>query len=103
VTLLVVLAIASVFRLTWLINNDTIATPIRRWAIKRDGDIEIGEVGRWSYFVTCPWCVSIWLAPPVALVTVLWGDNRAVLVGLLALSASARTGIVASLLGRVLG
>jgi len=94
--LLVFLAIAATFRVTWLINNDTIARPLRVWARKHD------EVPPLSYFVQCPWCVSMYVSVLVATVTVLWGDNRVVLIGLLALTASALTGIVASLLNRVL-
>jgi len=105
--LLVVLAVLATFRLTWLINNDTIARPLRSWAYRRDvkrhGPLDDDEVPPLSYFVTCPWCVSMYLAPPVAVVAVLWGDNRVVLIVLLALAASAVTGITASLLGRVLG
>jgi len=104
--LLVFLAIAATFRVTWLINNDTIARPLRVWARKHDesrhGPLEDDEVPPLSYFVQCPWCVSMYVSVLVATVTVLWGDNRVVLIGLLALTASALTGIVASLLNRVL-
>lgn len=104
--LLTALAVLATFRLTWLINNDTIARPLRAWAyrhdVKRHGPLEDDEVPPLSYFVECPWCVSMYIAPIVAVVTVLWGDNRVVLIGLLALAASAVTGITASLLGRIL-
>lgn len=48
------------------------------------------------YLVTCDWCASFWIAVPIAGVTVLWGDNRLVLIGLLALAASQITGILAA-------
>lgn len=105
--LLVVLAMLSTFRLTWLVNNDTIARPLRAWAyrhdVKRHGPVDDDEVPPLSYFVTCPWCVSMYVAPPVAVATVLWGDNRVILIALVALASSAVTGAAASVLKGWLG
>lgn len=96
-TLLVVLAVIATYRATRLINADVITAPFRRWVCRLDGELTDDEVGRWTYFITCPWCVSIWVGTIIATVTVLWGDNRVVLIGLLALTASALTGIIAGL------
>ena len=98
--LLVLLTILAVFRLTRLVNEDAITAPLRRWLVGYDGELEEGEVGRWGYFITCPWCVSIWVGTVVSVVAVLWGDNRVVLIGLVALAASASTGLIASNLDR---
>jgi hypothetical protein len=98
--LMVVLTILAVFRVTRLVNEDTITAPLRRWVVGRDGELEPDEVGRWGYFITCPWCVSIWVGTVVSVVAVLWGDNRVVLIGLLALAASASTGLIASMVDR---
>lgn len=95
--LLVALAVLATYRATRLINADVITAPFRRWVCRLDGELEKDEVGRWTYFITCPWCVSIWVGAIVATVTVLWPDNRLILAGLLALTASAVTGFLAGL------
>jgi hypothetical protein len=46
----------AVFRLTRVVVEDTIADPIR------DRIVEAAPEGRLAYFVTCPWCVSVWVA-----------------------------------------
>ena len=99
--LLVVLAIGATMRLTRLVNEDAITEPIRSWFFRRDGDeLEPDEIGRWAYFITCPWCVSIWVGALVAYTAIWWGDNRVVVTGLLALTCSVATGIIAGLLDR---
>lgn len=97
--LAVTLAVVATYRATRLINADVITAPFRRWVCRLDGALEEGEVGRWTYFITCPWCVSIWVGTIIATLTVMWGDNRVVLVGLLALTASAVAGIISTLIG----
>jgi hypothetical protein len=97
--LLVVLAVVATYRVTRLINRDTITAPLRRAVLRLDerhGPMEDDEVGRWTYFITCPWCVSMYVAAIIATVTVLWGDNRVVLIGLLTLAGSAVTGWLSS-------
>ena len=44
----------ATFRLTRLLVEDKIAEPVR------DRLAEDAE-GRLAYFVTCPWCVSVWV------------------------------------------
>jgi hypothetical protein len=84
--LLLVLAALATYRLTRLVTADKITEPVRGWVVDRSA---------WAgYLVTCDWCLSIWVAPPVALCAVLWGDNRLVLVVLLWLAVSAVTGIL---------
>ena len=94
--LLVVLVVLATFRATRLVNEDEITAPFRRLVCRLDRDMEPGEVGRWTYFITCPWCVSIWVGTIVSTVAVLWGDNRVVVIGLVALAASGATGLIAT-------
>lgn len=48
----------AVFRLTVLVTQDTITDKIRQRIKRRFGDTAYD-------FVTCPWCVSIWVAAGV--------------------------------------
>lgn len=82
------LALLATYRLTRLIALDVITDGARHWVQAR---VPVSI----AYMIGCPWCLSIWVSVPVASVTVVWGDNRVVLVGLLALSASAAAGILA--------
>jgi hypothetical protein len=83
--LLTLLAGLATYRLTRLVTADRIFQAPRAWVVQR--------YRRLGYLVTCDWCLSIWVAPAPAVAVILWPDNRAVLVGLVALSASAFTGL----------
>jgi hypothetical protein len=53
--------------------------------------------GFWPWLddlIGCPWCVSVYVAVPAAFVVVWFGDNRAVIAGLLACTASWVAGFV---------
>lgn len=76
----------ATYRLTRLVTTDSITLPLR---IRLEARPFVGAL------VTCPWCLSVWLAPAVAGVAVAWPDNRVILAGLVALSASAVTGMLA--------
>lgn len=89
--LLVLLTIGAIARLARLLTADKISEPIREWVDRRWGD----DSAR-SYFVTCDYCVSMYVAPVVATVAVLWGDNRVVVIGLIALTASLVAGTLAA-------
>ena len=65
-TLLVVLTILASWRLARLLSVDEVFQPVRNWVGKR-GD-------RWAYFVTCPWCLSMYISPMLATVVVAWSD-----------------------------
>lgn len=84
--LLVLLTVLATYRLTRLVTADSISLPLR---IRLESRPFIGAL------VSCSWCLSVWLSPVVAAVAVLWPENRAVWVVLLALSASAVTGMLA--------
>lgn len=83
-TFLFVLDALAVFRLTHLLTDDFIAKPIRDQLVRSAYGVE---------FVTCPWCVSIWMAAVVvalqALVPRQWVYAAAVL------AFSAITGLLA--------
>ena len=83
--LLVVLAMLSTYRLTRLVTADRITQALRAWVVSRNRTL--------GYLVTCDWCLSIWVAPIPAAAVVLWPDSQAVWAALIALSASAVTGV----------
>ena len=89
--LLVLLTIGAIARLARLLTADRISEPIREWVIKRYGDESMR-----AYFVSCDYCVSMYVAPAVATAAVLWGDNRVIIIGLLALTASFIAGTIAA-------
>jgi hypothetical protein len=75
------IAALAAFRLVHLVNKDRIAEPLRRLG---------GRAGlKWIDFVTCPWCVGMWLSGGVvALSLTLWTQVRYLWI-VLALSAFA--------------
>jgi hypothetical protein len=83
--LLFIIAGLATYRVTRLVTADKITEALRQRV-----------TSKWlGYLVQCDWCLSIWLAPAPALAVVLWPDNRAVLVVLVALALSAVTGLLA--------
>jgi len=79
----------AVHRLTRLAVEDEITAPLRRRIT--DGAPE----GRLAYFVTCPWCVSIWVGAAWAALSAA-APAVAVPAGA-ALAWSSVTGLLASL------
>lgn len=111
--------VLAVARLTRLVNQDVVFDPVRLWVASRvrgAGDaaaaaevldrVGAGKVWRrgerrWltvEYFLSCPWCVSIWVAATTAWIPLWFADNRvAVYVGVV-LAASYAVGVTAELL-----
>lgn len=87
--LTIVLVSLATYRLTRLVTADRITQPIREWALAKNDMI--------GYLATCDWCLSIWVAPAPTVLAVLFPSNRLVLVGLVALAASALTGLLAAI------
>ncbi len=87
--LLVTLVALSTYRLTRLVTADRITQKLREAVIAR------GEMV--GYLATCDWCLSIWVAPIPSALVIMYPGNRLILVGLLALSASALTGLLAGI------
>lgn len=76
-SLTLLLAAGAVLRLTRLAATDTITEPLRK------------RLPAWIHaMVTCGWCVSIWIAVPVAATWWAWGHNAWWHVVCLALTAS---------------
>lgn len=94
---------AATYRLTRLVSRDALTQGLRdrvmAYEHRADRDVvahrhrygaEIGDLGPLSYFVGCPWCVSVWVGLGVAVarrvVPAGWGLVAA------GLAASAATG-----------
>jgi len=117
--LVAVLAVLAVYRLALLVSADEITEPPRSWLIHRvyqatrDGVPDQphrpdGAPVSWDEFarrdtnapkaivgLLCPWCVSAYIALPVAWTAYCFGTRSWWLVPALALSASAGTGFLA--------
>lgn len=87
--LLVILVVLAVARITRLVNADAILNGPRS-AIQRT------RFDHLAYFVTCPWCVSIWVAAGVSTAAWYWRGQPWFQIVLLALAASYVTGLLAS-------
>lgn len=57
----------AVARVTRFIVDDQLSIGFRRWVLRKWGDDS-----RMGYLVTCPWCVSVWIALPIMPVATLW-------------------------------
>lgn len=87
----------AVARLTGLITQDLITEPVRDAVIGRLPANQVGE--HLEDLITCPWCVSIWVAAVVAPLVYQAGDTPWVFVPAFALAMSQLTGM-ASAIGR---
>jgi len=80
------LAALTCYRLTRLITADVITQRLRVWVADRS---------LWaSYLVSCDWCMSVWIAPIVAIPAVMFPDNTLVLIIMGWFSLSAVTGLL---------
>lgn len=87
--LVMIAAVLAVARLTRLVVEDRITNFYRLWMVRKYGEESVA-----SYFVHCPWCMSIWVAAVVMPVAVAW-PNRWVFAVLASLGASYLTGLLA--------
>ncbi|MFD8335536.1 DUF1360 domain-containing protein [Streptomyces solisilvae] len=93
-------ALGATARITRLIGRDTITFPLRdRLAKKatpqREGD---DPSGFWTWvneLIGCPWCLSVWVAAPVAPAAIECGDTLAYQWGAGFLTLSWLTGLAA--------
>ncbi len=80
-----VVAALAVARLARLVTVDEITAPLRREVAKRGDTL--------AYFITCPWCVSVWIAPVVGWAVLWHSANRGVWLVLVALAFSWTAGM----------
>lgn len=88
--------VGATTRLTRLVTQDRILAFVRRAAANADARMRArrgaldGETGPLYGFITCPWCVSVWIAIALgALVAICHGDTLTLIDALLgALTAS---------------
>lgn len=92
----VLLALGATARLTRLVTSDVITERLRLRVVNA-GRHRVGLSDKILHFITCPWCVSMWIAAPVA-VAFLWaGGSYWFLAPALVLTLSHVTGLFASL------
>lgn len=89
-TLVILLTLAAVARLTRLVTSDLITEPLRDRIIRF-----LGTGSKAAYLLSCAWCASVWIAVPVAWLAVLSDGSAWFVIPALALSASLAAGIVA--------
>lgn len=103
--LLVLLYLVAVARAARLITADKITEGLRFkiCRVVRDADGLITEVGRARllYFVTCPWCTSIYLAAGLGAAVVWAPDAKLTWLAVLTLAASEVAGMAAGVEDRL--
>lgn len=82
-----VVYLLAVYRLTRMIMQDEILDGPRNWVY---GKVKPG--GKIEYLIGCPWCLSIWVAIPLAILYIRSPDGM--MVAGLPLAGSAITGIL---------
>lgn len=80
----------AVYRLAILITQDAITARFRDLLTGRAPLVKRPRV---AVFITCPWCVSIWIGAGVVVLTRLWPDGWQYVA--LALALSGVTGFLA--------
>lgn len=111
----VVVTVLAVYRLTLLATADTILDPPRdnlvHWLNERRHgpypqrddaaaeweDAAAARPHRLAYLLDCPWCASVWLAPPVVASALWWSDGWGWWLTAGSLAASGVTGLLATL------
>ena len=87
------ICVLATYRLTRLVTADKITEPIRTAVLDRS---------QWfGYLVTCDWCLSMWIAPPVAFIGINFIDSTPVWVVFGALAFSALSGLIATIEARL--
>ena len=91
--LVAVVTVLAVYRLTLLVAADEITAPVRQRATAR---LAAGQRHRLAAALECPWCVSVWVAPPVVGSALAWGGSTVWWLVAGSLAASAATGALAA-------
>ena len=79
----------AVARVTRLITEDRIFDRPRNAALAA-----LPDDHQAAYLLLCPWCVSVWVAIPAAVIAYWWGEHPAFLVPAIALAFSHITGVL---------
>lgn len=87
---LLLLAFGTIARLVRFVNSDVLAQGIRDRAEAR-----FGPEHKIVYLLGCPWCASMWIAPPVTASVWAWGTSPWWQAVSFALTASWVYGLVA--------
>lgn len=82
ILLSLVVGALAVARVTWLLYEDRITSPLRRWAVNKWGENSLP-----AYMAHCPWCISIWVALFIMPAAALW-PNKWVIAALAVPAAS---------------
>lgn len=86
------LAAGAVLRLTRVVTADTIGAPLRSaWYARFPKHSDLGT------FVSCPWCVSFWVAVPVVAAAALFGTTAWFWAPAMVLTLSWLAGLAGSL------
>ena len=88
-TLVVLLTIGLIARITRVLTVDRITYPIRARIVVR-----LGPDHPIAYFVTCSWCIGLWVSAGVGAAAYFWADTRWWLYVALAGTASLVTGLL---------
>jgi Protein of unknown function (DUF1360). len=88
--LVLIVAVLATARVTRLLVEDRITSSYRAWVVRKRGENSLA-----SYFVHCPWCMSIWISAAIMPIAVAW-PNRWVLGVLSVPAASYLTGFIAA-------
>lgn len=84
---LLLVYLLTVYRLTRLVIEDEIADKPRDWVYSK-----IKPGGMLAYMLSCPWCVSFWLAIPLSIIYIMFPP--AMMVIGLPLAGSAIAGLI---------
>lgn len=89
-----VLAVLSVMRLTRLVTLDTLTDGF--WVRRVNNLGKFPRVQQWfTKLITCSWCASMWVAPPVVVSAYYCGESAWFVIGSVVLLASQVTGLSA--------
>lgn len=82
----------ATYRLTRLVIEDEVTNELRAMAYEQINKLPDALANKLNYFLTCPWCVSIWVAGGLLLLRKTSPELAEFITGLLA--ASAITGVI---------
>jgi hypothetical protein len=89
----------AVARVTGFLTTDRLLENVRYTLIRRwcGSDPEVDCKSGWPYLLTCPWCMSIWVAPPAAIIWFYWPTSPWFLIPAMWLAFSQLTGMMSGI------